>query len=25
MPKSRYYKILGLPNGASQTEIRKKY
>ncbi|NRA11252.1 MAG: J domain-containing protein [Crocinitomicaceae bacterium] len=25
MPKSKYYKILGLPNGASQTEIRKKY
>ncbi|MFT6983560.1 MAG: hypothetical protein ACJAUD_002338 [Crocinitomicaceae bacterium] len=25
MPKSRYYKILGLPNGASPTEIRKKY
>lgn len=25
MPKSKYYKILGLPNGALQTEIRKKY
>jgi hypothetical protein len=25
MPKSKYYKILGLPNGASQIEIRKKY
>ncbi|MBI1837743.1 MAG: J domain-containing protein [Flavobacteriia bacterium] len=25
MPYSKYYKILGLPNNASQEEIRKKY
>jgi len=25
MPRRRYYKILGLPNNASETEVRKKY
>jgi hypothetical protein len=25
MPKSKYYKILGLPNNASESEVRKKY
>ncbi|MDX2361369.1 MAG: J domain-containing protein [Crocinitomicaceae bacterium] len=25
MPKSKYYKILGLPNGASETAIRKRF
>ncbi len=25
MPKSRYYKILGLPNTASEEDVRKKY
>lgn len=25
MPESKYYKILGLPDGASEREVRKKY
>lgn len=25
MPRSKYYKILGLPNNSTETEVRKKY